>query len=309
LKLPLSRAGLSDTDQRPETRTNTPRAIDHLVLPVNDLDAARRAYAAMGFTVTPVNTHPFGTQNAIVQLDGAYLELLAVTDPSAIPKGSQDRFSFAEFNQRFLGRVGEGCSFLVLTSDDPSADRAAFQSAGLRVYEPFSFTRIARQPDGQEDEVGFDLNFVTDVRMPDCAFFTMKQRRPDLFWNEQFQTHANTAGGIADVVIATDQPTDFAVFFQTLIGASMLPYSDGVAFKTWGETSGAVSLLPWNSAGTDVMWSPTPRIVRYAIAVRDLDAARQALDAGRVPYGEEAGGLIVSSSEAFGVNIVFQNAD
>lgn len=86
----------------------------------------------------------------------------------------------------------------------------------------------------------------------------------------------------------------------------MLPYGDGVAFKT---SHGSICLLPWNSAGTDVMWSPTPRIVRFAIGVSDLETARQTLDAGRVPYADEAGGLIVSSSEAYGVNIVFQNVD
>ena len=297
---------MSDTGQRASERPGSPRGIDHLVLPVNDLARARDTYAAMGFTVTPVNRHPFGTENAIVQLGGAFLELLAVAEPAAIPKGSSEKFSFAAFNQRFLERVGEGCSFLVLTSDDPASDHDVFQSAGLRVYAPFSFTRIAHQPDGREDEVGFDLNFVTDLRIPDCAFFTMKQRRPDLFWKEDFQSHANTAIGVADVVLATDQPTDFAAFFETLIGSAVLPYGDGVAFRT---AHGSICLLPWNSAGTDVMWSPTPRIVRFAVGVRDLDAARQALDAGRIPYGDEAGGLIVSSSEAYGVNIVFQNVD
>jgi catechol 2,3-dioxygenase-like lactoylglutathione lyase family enzyme len=297
---------LSDADQLTPPAPITPRGIDHLVLPVFDLARARQAYAAMGFQVSVVNTHPFGTQNAIVQLAGSYLELLAVADAAAIPKGSRERFSFAEFNQRYLSRVGEGGSFLVVTSSDVDADRAAFQRAGLRLYEPFSFTRIARQPDGAEVEVGFDLNFTTDVRIPDCAFFTMKQRRPELFWNDAFQVHENTARAVADVVFATDQPTDFSAFFETFLGAPALPYGDGVAFNT---QRGSVRLVPWNSAGTDVMWSPTPRLVRYAVAVDNLDATRKALTTGRVPFSDEAGGLVVSSSEAFGVNIVFQNAD
>jgi catechol 2,3-dioxygenase-like lactoylglutathione lyase family enzyme len=297
---------LSDTDQTTTPDPLTPRGIDHLVLPVADLGRARETYAAMGFQVSAVNTHPFGTQNAIVQLEGSFLELLTVADPAAIPKGSRERFSFAEFNQRFMSRVGEGCSFLVVGSSDVDADSWAFQRAGLRIYEPFSFQRMARQPDGSEVEVGFDLNFTTDVRIPDCAFFTMKQRRPELFWDDAFQVHDNTARAVADVVFATDQPTDFSAFFEAFIGAPALPYGDGVAFNT---QRGSVRLLPWNSAGTDVMWSPTPRLVRYAVAVDDLEVTRDVLEAGRVPFGEEAGGLVVSSSQAFGVNIVFQNAD
>ncbi|MBO6820247.1 VOC family protein, partial [Thalassospira sp.] len=46
------------------------RAIDHIVLCVNDLDAAIAVYTQLGFTVTPRAVHPFGTGNALIQLDG-----------------------------------------------------------------------------------------------------------------------------------------------------------------------------------------------------------------------------------------------
>ena len=52
--------------------------LDHLVLCVRDLEAARAAYTHFGFTVTPRAVHPFGTGNSLVQLEGTYLELLTV---------------------------------------------------------------------------------------------------------------------------------------------------------------------------------------------------------------------------------------
>ncbi len=47
------------------------RPIDHLVLAVRDLDAARATYGRLGFTLTPVARHPFGTANSLIQLNGA----------------------------------------------------------------------------------------------------------------------------------------------------------------------------------------------------------------------------------------------
>ena len=37
-----------------------PRGIDHLVIAVRDLDAARATYQRLGFTLTPEARHPFG---------------------------------------------------------------------------------------------------------------------------------------------------------------------------------------------------------------------------------------------------------
>ena len=48
-----------------------PRRIDHLVLAVNDLDAARDTYGRLGFTLTPVARHPFGTANSLIVLGRA----------------------------------------------------------------------------------------------------------------------------------------------------------------------------------------------------------------------------------------------
>ena len=54
-----------------------PRDIDHLVIAVNDLEAARATWQALGFTVAPVARHPFGTANAIIQTDGERLVVAA----------------------------------------------------------------------------------------------------------------------------------------------------------------------------------------------------------------------------------------
>src|SRR5262249_18581637 len=152
-------------------REGMKRAIDHLVLAVNDLEAAREAYRRMGFTLTPPAQHPWGTSNSLAQFQGNFLELLAVADPAKIPPAEAGRFSFGAFNQAFLRRR-QGLSMLVFQSTDARRDQAEFAARGLETYEPFDFSRQAKLPDGSLKIVAFSLAFVTEPRMPDAAFFT-----------------------------------------------------------------------------------------------------------------------------------------
>ena len=62
-----------------------------------------------------------------MQLQGNFLELLAVADPAAIPKPATGKFSFGAFNETFL-KKREGFSMLVLASQDAAADAAAFKA-------------------------------------------------------------------------------------------------------------------------------------------------------------------------------------
>ena len=120
------------------------RAIDHLVLCVNDLDAACDAYRKLGFTVTPRANHPFGTGNALIQLDGMYIELLAVIEPEKIAETDLAApFSFPIYNRDYL-RQREGMSMLALQSRDAEKDREDFIAAGAAV--PVFSSSNAKQP-------------------------------------------------------------------------------------------------------------------------------------------------------------------
>ena len=141
------------------------KGIDHLVLCGADLDAMQRHYRNLGFTLTPPASHPFGTGNSLVQLDGCFLELLTVLDPAAIPEHRPGHFSFGAFNRDFLSH-GEGFSMLVLSTQDARGDAAQWRRAGLDTYAPFDFSRKAKLPSGEEVTVGFSLAFATRPDMP-----------------------------------------------------------------------------------------------------------------------------------------------
>ena len=105
------------------------RGLNHLVLTGHDLDRDARAYEGLGFTLAPRGQHPFGTDNAVIQLHGCYLELLAVARAATMPEHGPNSFSFAAFNRDYLARH-EGFAMLVFDTPDARADIAAWQKAG-----------------------------------------------------------------------------------------------------------------------------------------------------------------------------------
>ena len=142
------------------------RSFDHLVLAVDDLDAASEFYKEIGFKLTPRAQHPFGTGNRLVQLQGCFLELLGVTQPEDIPADDDNVFNFAAYNQDYLTR-GQGLSMMVLQTKDAAADREEFAAHGLETYDLFDFSRLAELPDGSKVTVGFTLAFTSEIDLPE----------------------------------------------------------------------------------------------------------------------------------------------
>jgi catechol 2,3-dioxygenase-like lactoylglutathione lyase family enzyme len=284
------------------------RGIDHLVLCVRDLEAARRFYGGLGFTTTPPAVHPFGTGNSLVQLQGNFIELLSVVEPEKIPPMAPGRFSFGAFNRDLLARR-QGMSMLVFQSDDARRDQREFAEKGLTTYAPFDFSRKARLPDGGEVTVGFSLAFVTDPRMPEAAFFVCQQHAPEYFWKPEYQQHPNGARAVTEVVMAAEQPASFAALFEGLQGPGAVSVADG-ALRV--ETAlGRITLLDRARLGQRFpdMANPrapdTPYFAGYRVAVADLGRTEAVLRQASAPLRREVGRILVPSTEALGVAIEF----
>lgn len=205
--------------------------IDHVVIAVNDLVQAAKRYRGLGFTLTPRAQHPWGTANQLVQLkQRSFIELLEVDRPALIPDHNPDtippRFSFGAFNREFLASH-EGISMLVLDGHDSHADVARFEQAGLQTYAPFDFERDATLPDGSKAKVAFSLAFATHPHAPAAGFFTCHNRFPDTFWRSQYQSHANGALGISEVVMVSERPEHYADFVGAFAGATPTPSREG----------------------------------------------------------------------------------
>lgn len=256
------------------------RGIDHLVLAVEDLGVASGFYESMGFTLTPEAQHPFGTGNRLAQLDGGFLEVLGVTRPELVADAAPGAFSFAAYNRDFLAER-EGFSMIAFESLGPDRDRADFEAAGLAPADPFSFSRMARQPDGAEVEMGFDLTFVPRDAAPDAMVFTCSHRHaPEHFYKPEYQSHANTATRISAVTIESGD-ADATRDFLTALDA------DADMFE----------VVPARGEGE--------RFAGFTVAVADADAAARSLKDGGVAFREAGSGLVVGPGVAHGVRVTF----
>lgn len=116
-----------------------PQSIDHVVIAVRDLAQSTSDYERLGFTVTPGGYHTGGaTHNALISFaDGAYIELIAFTEPDR----RQSHKWWAKFAQ------GEGTVDFALLSLDLAAEAEALRQAGIAVDGPSEGGR--ERPDGQ----------------------------------------------------------------------------------------------------------------------------------------------------------------
>lgn len=288
------------------------RGLDHVAHAVSDLDAAAALYARIGFTVGARNRHApaWGTQNHIVQLPGFFVELLAMADTTAIAPHAERCFSFGAFNRDFLARQ-EGLSMLVLEGRDSAAEAQAFRAAGIGDFELYEFERAAKRPDGTPTKVAFSLAFARDAKAPDIGTFACTQRYPENFWNPQFQRHANTATGIAGVVLVADNPADHGRFLAGFTGEpDMRATAAGIAVKT---PRGEIEVIDPASFADRFGVAPPDtrrgaRLAALRFAVRDLAAARAALRTGKIEFSEASQHLVVGPEVAMGATLAFESA-
>ncbi|NKC02735.1 VOC family protein [Ochrobactrum haematophilum] len=87
------------------------RSVDHLVLPVEQLDEARARLSLLGFTVAPNAQHPFGTANVC--------SFLLTTPIWKCWQSTASRFMW-------LPPVARTVSFSAIRPTASAADRTAF---------------------------------------------------------------------------------------------------------------------------------------------------------------------------------------
>jgi hypothetical protein len=245
--------------------------IDHLVLAGHDLGAMRATYGALGFTLCPPARHPFGTANTAIQLEGNYLELLSLAAPEQVPEHGPARFSFAAFNRDYLARH-DGFAMLVLGTEDADADIARWRAAGLRTYERFDFSRPAKTAGGEDVTVGFSLAFASSPSAPWLGIFACQHFSPGYFAQAEYQRHANTARGVADVWVSGAGAEELAGYFETLAGAAAERLADRIEIRTAAGTIVLASPETFRSAFGVAPPHPEdgPHLAGLTVACRDL---------------------------------------
>jgi hypothetical protein len=281
------------------------RLIDHLVICVHDLAKAEHSLRTLGFTLTPIGVHPFGTSNRLAMFENNFVELLAVTDAAAIPASAPGRFSFAAHQRNFLA-TAEGMSMLALYSTDAHADAARFSANGIGAYASLDFGRDAVLPSGATARVQFSLAFATDPAMPGIAFFTCQQHHaPELFWKPTYQHHPDGALRVIEVVMSAPEPAEHRVFFERLTESAA---EQPPGRLTIGEARDRITMLGHREIARrlpGLAVHDSPRFCAARLAVGDLDETRRELQRNGVGFQVTDGVLLVPPAATHGLALEF----
>ncbi len=278
------------------------RPVDHLVLAVPDLEAAMAFYRAVGFTVGARNRHPWGTENAIVQLDGAFLELIGLGDGFLIPPHDDPASPFARAVAEAVA-CGGGLRLVAMGSRDADADARTFAEAGLGQGRRLDFGRTAEAPDGSRRTVAFELSFVDDPALPGAGLFACRHLHPETFWNPDAQVHANTALRLDAIVLAADEPRRHEAAFATICDTRASGADGHLSFET--PTGRLEVMTPTEAVARFGVGGNAGRFVAFSVAVASVDAVRGRLDDAKIAFDRIAGGVVIPSASAFGVALAF----
>ena len=179
------------------------RAIDHVVILVDDLAAASADYAALGFTVVPGGEHADGaTHNALVVFaDDSYLELIAFLRPAPAHRWWRHQ------------AAGAGVIDFALLPRAIADDVAAARGRGLPIADPVPGGRL--RPDGRR--VAWQIVTAPSPDLPFlCGDVTPRELRVP---RGAARRHANGVTGIAAVLVAVADPPASAQRYRALLGS------------------------------------------------------------------------------------------
>ena len=286
------------------------RAIDHLVLPVDDLDVARSRFNALGFTVAPDGSHPFGTRNANIFFpDGTFMEPIAIADRDSYEAAKAGDNSFVRNDVAFRSGQGKtGFSHVVMSTDDATADDRLFRQAGYSGGAPVFFSREFASPGGDRHEVAFRLAFASASPEQEAFFFTCEQVRVAQVDRSALLTHANGARGLTKVVCVSPKPYEFDRFFGVFAGGEQTAGSPGLEIAL---ANGTVSVLTPETAN-DVFAFEVPdsgyvlRHIGVVLATGDLSLTQKQLQSRGVTYLTHKDRLIIPPAPGQKAYIAFE---
>ncbi|MBX3596323.1 MAG: VOC family protein [Rhizobiaceae bacterium] len=198
--------------------------IDHLVLPVADLDDAQRRYRALGFTVAPVGQHPFGTANCCVYFeDGTFLEPLAIADENAARTAIADGNAFVQGDANYRAHSGgEGLAGIVLATNDAKKDDARFRAAHITGGSILDFSRAVVDKAGRTGTASFRLAFARDPLSPAPFFFSCQRVKAPKVDRAALQHHRNAVTGLRGVILLAQQPHAHRGFLEAFFRTTAL---------------------------------------------------------------------------------------
>lgn len=211
---------------------NASFGLDHPLLATHDIEGLRDRLVSLGFNMTAVGRHPWGTSTSLAMFDGCLIEIMGIYDASLIDEVPAGSFRFGRHVYEHL-QAREGVALSALHSTDSVADAAFAQTKGYSVAGHLEFGRDVVLPDGTSGRTKTTLALLPDADFPRLSFFLCQQHRPDLIYVPEWLRHPNRVTGICTVnaVAAEDFHTPLRKQLRALYGAAR-PVEGGFEVQT-----------------------------------------------------------------------------
>ena len=269
--------------------------IDHVLIGVRDLEAARAQYARLGFNSTPRGRHVgWGTANYCIMFERDYLELLGIVDPA----------QFTNQLDRFLAER-EGMLGGALASRDADATREAWNEAGLQP-EPVKALGRLLEAEGNPLELRFRNVALPRASTHGLSLFACQHLTPEPMRRPAWLAHPNGARAIRSCTVATTDPASLGEAMAKLFGAAAITITDTVVAAH--TSNGVLVVAPPEDALLMYPMAevpehlPEPRLVAMSIGVADRDRAAGFLRLQGVAFERSPNGdVLLPPRETHGV--------
>ena len=288
---------------------NASFGLDHPLVATHDITALRDRLIAMGFNMTAIGKHPWGTSTSLAMFQGCLLEIMGLYDDTLIDNVPAGEFRFGRHVYEHL-QAREGVALTALHSTNSQTDAQTANQAGFHVAGHLEFGRDVVLPDGTAGRTKTTLALLPDPTFPRLSFFLCQQHRPDLIYVSEWLNHPNKVIGICGVNIvasAADQ-TALEPRFAALYGAGT-PIDGGIVFQT---ANGMLRLVQPAAFGETIAPLPAemasetaPFIAGMDFTMSDQETLVGYLTASNTAFTQLPGAITLTNPKA-SANTVFR---
>ena len=251
--------------------------IDHPVYAVADLDASRRTWGSLGFTVPPRGSHiEWGTGNLCIMFPDDYLEMRGIADPT----------KFLMHLEEHLEEHGEGLMGVAFATEDVHRSYQDMLANGVDTAEPRKLTRNFEHPEGWT-KPSFELCVPAASDIEGLMHVVVIQHlTPELLRRDDFLRHDNGAVGINSMTGVIFNAESAATKHARLFGAAAVNH-DGGNVRITTPSGQFIDLMPPDEFSAEYGFMPAhddlPSLGALEIRVSNLDTTRDVLERNGIP--------------------------
>jgi hypothetical protein len=281
---------------------NASFGIDHPLVATHNIEALRDRLIAIGFNMTAIGKHPWGTSTSLAMFDGCLLEIMGIYDDTLLDEVPAGEFRFGRHVYEHL-QIREGVALSALHSTNSIKDAQYAEASGFSVAGHLEFGRDVILPDGTEGRTKTTLALLPDPTFPRLSFFLCQQHRPDLIYVPEWLEHPNTVNGICGVNIVADQKHHAeleARFGELYDGFGGL--DGGFQYQT---ANGALRVMTPDAFEQnigplvdEIRHEDTPSIAGMDFTTGDLNVLKGFIDAAKVAWRSVESGVALSDPPA-----------